>query len=118
MSDRLDMEHMKAEIKRLKAQIAVLEAESGESMEDTLMFMEQRENVGKFAGEVLAQSRSCIGDVCGVDIEEWALKYGLLETFRATEPCNPEHCVCAGVGEFPLDCHRYSLLGEAITKDL
>ena len=45
------------------------------------------------------------GDISGGDLQDIALKYGLLEEVKMFCPCS-ESCVCAEVGEFPMICLR------------
>lgn len=46
------------------------------------------------------------GDWDGGEIQDVAEKHGVLIRTTVTEPCDPEHCVCAEYGEFPLECFR------------
>ena len=43
----------------------------------------------------------------GGDVQDWAVKQGILIAVEVTEPCNPDNCVCAEVG-FPVTCYRFS----------
>jgi len=55
-----------------------------------------------FANEVV----DChTGTLEGCDIEEMAVKHGLMETVTVTGPCCEDACVCAEFG-FPMDCYR------------
>lgn len=46
------------------------------------------------------------GDWDGGEIQEVAVKHGVLREVTVTEPCSPEGCVCAEVDAFPLTCYR------------
>lgn len=63
-----------------------------------------------FAGAVLCDAREHMTDVCGGDIQEWAVEYGLLKEVEVTEPCG-EGCECASIAEFPLTCYELTPLG-------
>ena len=43
----------------------------------------------------------------GGDVQDWAVKVGVLVAVGVTEPCNPDNCVCAEFG-FPSICYRFS----------
>lgn len=58
----------------------------------------------QFAKECLAVSRDGC-DMDGGDIQELALKLGLIEPYTVTGPCGSD-CVCAEVDDFPLTCYR------------
>ena len=62
-----------------------------------------------FAAELINyDDAECIGSFDGGDLQEYAIKYGLLIDTEVAEPCG-EGCNCAGYGEqFPLTCYRYS----------
>ena len=45
-------------------------------------------------------------DLNGGDVEEIALKHGLLKSVEVFEPCSEVGCICAEVGDFPLYCNR------------
>lgn len=40
----------------------------------------------------------------GCDLQDIAVKFGLLEARRVTEPCG-ENCQCAEWDDFPMDCY-------------
>jgi len=67
---------------------------------------EQLSALIQFARWAISESafQSCALD--GADVEAEAVKLGLLQEFRATEPCS-EGCACAEFG-FPLICHRFA----------
>lgn len=46
------------------------------------------------------------GDWDGGTIQDVAEKHGVLIRTAVTEPCDPEHCPCAEVDDFPLECFR------------
>ena len=54
----------------------------------------------------LMESRRDMADIDGGELEHALLKYGILDPFEATEPCDPEDCICAEVGPFPTECYR------------
>lgn len=51
----------------------------------------------------------------GFDIQDLAVKHGLLEPFEVTEPCDPDSCACAEFGDFPMSCYRRT---NVLTGDL
>ena len=55
-----------------------------------------------FAKEIMVWREWGI-DAC--DLEEKALKFGILKAVKVTEFCG-EHCVCAGVTDLPAYCYR------------
>ncbi len=63
------------------------------------------------AGEPVAFANELIsgalqgGDFSGADIQELAVKHGLLREERREEPCRDEGCACAEYG-FPTECYR------------
>lgn len=57
-----------------------------------------------FADDVLAMAWEGAGPD-GDDIQQAALRHGLLCEVTVTEPCG-EVCACAEVGEFPAVCYR------------
>lgn len=68
-------------------------------------------SVRAFAGSVLRSARTYLGsDVDGADVQDWAIKFGLLEEVEVTEPCG-ENCGCAFESTFPTTCVRPSSLG-------
>lgn len=58
-----------------------------------------------FANQLLSIAREG-GDADGADIQEYGVKFGLLEMIEVTEPCRDEGCLCGELGEFPTDCFR------------
>jgi len=62
-------------------------------------------NLLAFAQSVL-DAASFGEDVCGGDVQDWAVKFGLMDAIEVTEPCDPEVCSCAEEGDFPLTCYR------------
>lgn len=48
----------------------------------------------------------------GGDVQKALLRHGLLEPVTMAGPCDPDHCACADVGEFPLECYRVTELGR------
>lgn len=68
-----------------------------------------------FALACLAASRAGSG-LDGADIQELALEHGLIESYQATEPCDPEGCPCSEVGGFPIECYRNSTVLTASTQ--
>ncbi len=61
------------------------------------------EQLREFAKAILA-CRS--GTLDGCDIEELAIKHGLLMPVRVAAPCNDVSCACAEVGNLPGVCYR------------
>lgn len=61
-----------------------------------------------FANEMLEYQH---GSADGCDIQESAVKHGLLEIHSVTEPCG-EDCGCEEFG-FPLECYRKTALVSA-----
>jgi hypothetical protein len=60
----------------------------------------------QFARWAISNS-ACLGCALdGADVEAEAVKLGLLQEFRATEPCS-EGCACAEFG-FPATCYRFA----------
>lgn len=63
------------------------------------------------AGEPVAFANELIsgalqgGDFSGADIQELAVKHGLLREARREEPCRDQGCACAEYG-FPTECYR------------
>jgi len=45
------------------------------------------------------------GDVDGGEVQDLAVKHGLLESFEATGPCCEDGCTCAEF-DFPATCYR------------
>lgn len=45
-----------------------------------------------------------VGDIDGGTAQYLALRYGVIEARTVTEKCS-ESCVCADVGEFPMECN-------------
>lgn len=50
------------------------------------------------------------GDWDGGTVQDVAEKHGVLIRTTVTERCDPEHCVCAEYGDFPLECFRLAPL--------
>lgn len=65
-----------------------------------------------FGANVLDCARDGMGDVCGGDIQDWAVEAGLLIEHQVTESCG-ENCACAEYGDFPHKCYRYSTEASA-----
>jgi hypothetical protein len=62
----------------------------------------------KFARKVLSGYLGLgdeIGDIDGLDVQEWAEECGLLARVEVVEPCG-ESCGCAEYGCFPMICYR------------
>nr|WP_314585567.1 hypothetical protein [uncultured Pseudomonas sp.] len=57
-----------------------------------------------FANELISGALEG-GDFCGADIQELAVKHGLLREERREKPCREEGCTCAEYG-FPTECYR------------
>lgn len=55
----------------------------------------------------LDEARKELGDLDGGWVQDTAEKLGVLTPHEVTEPCDPEHCVCAEYG-FPTTCYRDS----------
>lgn len=51
-------------------------------------------------------------DVDGSDIQDFALKLGLLKEVVKTERCSDERCICAEVTDFPATCNRKTYLSK------
>lgn len=45
-------------------------------------------------------------DLDGGWVQDTAVECGVLVEVTATEPCDPEHCECAGMTDFPTKCYR------------
>lgn len=61
----------------------------------------------KFVGEIFDGTEDSPGTWDGGDLQDLADKVGLLTPVEVTESCG-ENCSCAGYGEFPMTCHKYS----------
>ena len=68
----------------------------------TMLEVDELGPLKAFAREVIECRTGCLE---GCDIDDLALKYGLLEVVEATEPCC-ENCACAEFGPFPQECYR------------
>ena len=82
---------------------------------------EAHDKLARFGAAVLKACRIPeIGDLDGGDLQDMALKAGVLETRTVTEPCG-EGCTCADYDGFPLDCHfmpdPVAALVDEMTKD-
>jgi len=58
----------------------------------------------EFAGELLCLIYNSM-DIDTCDVQELAVKFGLLKEVVMTEPCG-DHCVCAEASDFPQTCYR------------
>jgi hypothetical protein len=66
------------------------------------------EALTNFANAVLFGLDGCPTDIDGYQLQELALKHGLLREQTMDKPCG-EYCECAnicGSGEFPMECYR------------
>jgi hypothetical protein len=52
----------------------------------------------------------------GFDLQDLAVKHGLLEATTVTEFCG-EGCQCAEVNEFPMECFRFTALLKGPTLE-
>lgn len=64
------------------------------------------EKLAKFGAAVLLAHRNDgePGNLDGGDLQEMAVKHGVLEERQVTQPCG-EGCACAAVTEFPTTCY-------------
>jgi len=60
-------------------------------------------NFKEFANEIIDISRE--SDIDGADVQDLAVKWGLLVEEMVNEPCDGD-CVCAEYGAFPVSCYR------------
>lgn len=67
-----------------------------------------------FAGLILDTQIPDAGDIDGFTIEECAIRAGLYEQIKVTEPCG-ESCICAEFG-FPTACNRLTKIGQGALK--
>ena len=66
-------------------------------------------SLAKWAIEVLQATREDGGsDLDGGYLFDMAEGTGVIEPHQVTEPCDPTHCACAEVSEFPMECYRYT----------
>lgn len=77
--------------------------------------MPQTTPAERFAAAILRPFlRGDIDNLDGFDIEEMAIKAGLLEPATVDEPCG-DRCSCADNGaEFPTECNRLTEAGKAL----
>ena len=54
---------------------------------------------------VLEEQREWRADIYGGDVQDKAVAFGAIAPVTVTEPCDPEHCVCAEF-DFPMECFR------------
>lgn len=79
--------------------------------------MTNEERLRAFALDILEDWPDGCG-IDGFDLQDLAVKHGLLEPVDAAEPCDPEHCWCAeyhGSDGFPVVCYRKTPLLTALT---
>ena len=61
-------------------------------------------NFKEFANEMIALSKDS-DFIDGGDIQNAAIRCGLLKEVMATEPCG-EKCACAEYDDWPMECYR------------
>jgi hypothetical protein len=99
----------------LRADLAAVMADSAEQVRIAKDACERANRLMRFAGLVLKAHRNdgWPGDVDGDDLQDWALRCGLIEERQMSEPCG-ETCTCAEVADFPTTCYFNTELGKAV----
>lgn len=110
-----DEQQMLREVTKLQSRISILEAKNA-SLENTvsnslLAYQDviqtltaenaRLRKTARFGLKVLAMHRKYIGDIDGWDLQDEAIKCGLLEERTVTEPCG-DYCDCS---DFPTQCY-------------
>lgn len=70
------------------------------------------EKWAKFGMAVLDEMQEGYQDLDAEWVQTSAVECGLLEAVTVTEPCDPDQCVCAEAGDFPVECYQRTKAGN------
>ena len=65
--------------------------------------------LSEFAREIIRMGWEC--DLDGSDIQDLAVKHGLLKPQTMEKPCG-DNCACNDVGDFPTECFRFTIIAQ------
>lgn len=99
---------LRQELERQDSIYQKLYAHGTQQAERIDVLEKERDALRAFAQGIMADWPNPVVD--GFDIQDLAVKHGLLIGHEVTQPCSEEGCNCAEYGDFPMTCYRPSAI--------